>query len=185
MTTKSSAEFVWELSADELDPHLIEVRTEARRVLEQERAPLRVACLLLAGIIYVTPLALFQEQLFEVYAGMSEARAQMGVGILLGISTLVVLPLFAYLAHLNSESKALTEAARPYVGTVVPSSKAGHIQVRFSTPGGADEILVKTRSSAPVGTPLVVYAIPEEGNLAAVEFERRSERRIRIGQLCR
>ena len=185
MNARSSAEFVWELSADEADSRLEEIRAEARRVLEVERAPVRVACLLLAGIIYVVPLALFQDQIFEVYAGMSEARAKMGVAILLGISTLVVLPLFGYLAHLSAESKALVEAARRYVGVVVPSSKPGHVQVRISTPGGADEVLVKTKSTAPVGTPLVVYAIPEEGNLAAVEFERRSERRLRIGQLCR
>lgn len=170
---------------DESDSHLTEVRTEARRVLEHEHAPLRVAFLLLAGVIYVVPLALFQDQLFEVYAGMSEVRAKISVAILLGISTLVVLPLFGYLMHLSSESKTLAEAARRYVGTVVPSSKPGHVQVRFSTPSGADEVLVKTQSTAPVGTPLVVYAIPEEGNLAAVEFERRSERRLRIGQLCR
>lgn len=185
MNVKSSGEFVWELAADEVDPRLTDVRTEARRALELEHAPLRLASLVLAGVIYVVPLALFQNQIFEVYAGMSEVRAKMGVAILLGVSTLVVLPLFGYLVHLSAESKALVEAARRYVGTVVPSSKPGHVQVRFSTPSGADEVLVKTKSSAPIGTPLVVYAIPEEGNLAAVEFERNSERRLRIGQLCR
>jgi hypothetical protein len=185
MNANTSPEFVWELSAEESDSYLSEVRTEARRVLELEHAPVRLACLLLAGIVYVVPLALLQDQLLEVYAGMSEVRAKMGVAILLGISTLVALPLFGYLAHLSSESKSLAEAARRYVGIVVPTSRPGHVQVRFSTLEGTDEVLVKTDSNTPIGTPLVVYAVPEEGNLALVEFERRNEQRLRLGQLCR
>lgn len=185
MAVQSSTEFVWELGQHEQDSRLSHGRLQVRRALERELAPIRLAFLLMAGFIYVAPHIFLQDSLLEAYAGMSEVRAKMGVAILLGISTLVVLPIFGYLVHLSAESKALVEAARRHVGTVVPSSKPGHVQIRIATLDGADEVLVKTRSTAPLGTPLVVYAIPEEGNLAAVEFERPGEPRIRIGHLRR
>jgi hypothetical protein len=185
MNAPTSAEFVWELPTEKSDSQLSSVREEARRALEREHAPLRLGCLLLAGIIYALPLALVQDQMLEAYAGLSETRAKIGIFLLLGISTLVVLPLFGYLAYLSAESSALVKAARPYTGTVVPSSKRGHAQVRFSTPFGTHDLTVRTNRPPDVGSSLMIYAAIEEANLAAVELPENRERQMRIGQICR
>lgn len=184
MNAPTSAEFVWELPTERFDSQLSSARKEARRALQLEHAPLRLGCLLLSGLIYALPLTLFQDQVLEVYAGTSEARAKIGIFILLGISTLVVLPLFGYLAYLSSEASALVKGARRYTGTVVPSTRPGYAEVRFSTPFGAHDVLVRTRAPA-IGSSVIVYAAIEETNLATVEISTNHENPMRVGQICR
>lgn len=184
MQAQPSADFVWALATDEPDREHLQVREQTRRALLHELGPIRLTCLLLAGVVYVVPLLLFQDQLPEVYSGTSEWRAKMGAGILLGLSTLIVLPLFGYLLHLASESKMLVEASRRYVGTVIPASKPGHARVRIDVQDGPNEVLFKTACPPALGSLLVVHAIPEETNLAAVETGADDRRRILIGQLA-
>ncbi len=183
MYPEPSSALVWELSGDEDNEELRQLRSETARALEHAHAPLRIACLLLVGVIYIVPLLFLRDQLLEVYAGMNELRAKLGMFILLGISTLVALPLVGYLAHLHAEAHALAGGAQRFLGIVTPSARPSYVKLVFSTPSGTNELLLKTTGNLGVGAAVPVYASPEDSSLAVADLSTKSSRRLVVTQI--
>lgn len=179
--------FVWEIAGTSTQDHLgDEQRDKLRRVLRHGHAPLRYAALGLCVCAYTLPFLLLEGPLREALAAQAVERAGLAIFILLGASTLVLSPLFGLLSHVRRESKVLIEAGRKFTATVLPGDGSTAVRLSLTTHEGPCLVVVPRPGVASYpGQQWMVYAIPEEANLAAVCVPGKTGDQLRIGHLER
>jgi len=177
MLTESEL-FVWEVFGDtdagRLSP---DIREQLQACLRKAEAPLRWVVLVSSLFAYALPLVFFQDSLLEALAGQDVERAWLAIAVLFGVSTLVLSPLFGVLAQSRRESRALLLDGRKFTpqsvlrtsGATGPLS-SGAVQLSIGTVDGARDVVIADAFGSVLPADCVVYALPEEANVAVVQW---------------
>lgn len=185
MLTESEL-FVWEVFGDpdhgRLSP---DVRDQLRRCLRRAEAPLRWVVLVSSLFAYALPLLLFQDSLLEALAGQDVERAWLAVAVLFGVSTLVFSPLFGLIAQSRRESGALMLDGRKFVPTMTRSAQGAGLRLSIATAEGPREVVLTDAVRRALPHDCVVYALPEEVNLAVVQWSNAHGLQFARGDLRR
>ena len=159
-----------------------EVERRIRQALRASQRPLYYVTLGLALLAYTVPLFLFEPALREALLENDLGRVGGTLGVLSGISTLVISPIFGYVALARREGNALLELGRAYRARV-ERWEENRVCLSLATAEGNCKLVVEAaRGRGREGDQWWVYAMPQETRLVAVQVPGGGDQ-MRVGHL--